>query len=118
MMFGCPMLSSGQVRLQFVDGVTGEPVPYVHVILGNQEGKYSDEEGMVNIPDGVQTARASHISYEPMMLEPIADEMVTVKLTPVVTELKPAIIVPRNLKRKQLATLQPRANLQPGGGTV
>ena len=115
MMFGCPMLSSGQVRLQFVDGVTGEPVPYVHVILGNQEGKYSDEEGMVNIPDGVQTARASHISYEPMMLEPIADEMVTVKLTPVVTELKPAIIVPRNLKKKTIGYASAKGESTTGG---
>ena len=114
-LFGCPMLSSGQVRLQFVDSVTGEPVPYVHVIFGDQEAKYADEGGMVNIPDGVQTARTSHISYEPMMLEPTAGELVTVRLTPVVTELKPAVIVPRNLKKKTIGYASAKGESTTGG---
>ncbi len=115
MMFCCSMLIAGQVRLQFVDGVTGEPVPYVHVLFGDQEGKYADEGGMVNIPDGVLTARASHISYEPMMLELIAGGMVTVKLTPVVTELKPSIIVPKNLKKKTIGYASAKGESTTGG---
>lgn len=114
-LFGCPMLSSGQVRLQFVDSVTGAPVPYVHVIFGDQEGKYADEGGTVNIPEGVQTARASHISYEPTMLEPTGGEMVTVRLTPVVTELKPAVIVPRNLKKKTIGYASAKGESTTGG---
>lgn len=115
MMFSCPMLASGQVRLQFVDNVTGEPVPYVHVIFGDHEGKYANEGGMADIPDGVLTARASHISYEPMALELIAGEMVTVKLTPVVTELKPAIIVPGNLKKKTIGYASAKGESTMGG---
>lgn len=115
MMFSCPMLASGQVRLQFVDNVTGEPVPYVHVIFGDHEGKYANEGGMADIPDGVLTARASHISYEPMALELIAGEMVTVKLIPVVTELKPAIIVPGNLKKKTIGYASAKGESTMGG---
>jgi hypothetical protein len=106
---------AGQSRLQFVDAVTGEPVPYVHVIFGENEGKYADEGGMVTIPDGVLTVRSSHISYEPAGLDlGVAGEK-TVRLTPVVTELRPAIIVPKNLKRKTIGNASAKGVSGHGG---
>ena len=104
-----------QSVLQFIDGVTGEPVPYVHVIYGEQEGKYTDEDGIVTIPDGVIAARTSHISYEPMELGLDADGEVTIKLTPVVTELQPAVIVPKNLRKKTIGYASAKGDSCQGG---
>jgi hypothetical protein len=98
----CGTTLAGQSRLHFVDAVTGESVPYVHVIFGDHEGKYADEGGCVTIPDGVLTVQTSHISYEPMGFDLDAAGEATVRLTPVVTELRPAIIVPKNLKKKTI----------------
>ena len=111
----CSTLLMGQCRLKFVDGVTGEPVPYVHVIYGDHEGKYADEEGIVTIPDGVLTARTSHISYEPMGLDLEAAGEATIRLTPVVTELQPAIIVPKNLKKKTIGYASAKGDSSQGG---
>ena len=114
MMFCCTLLM-GQGKLQFVDAVTGEPVPYVHVIYGDHEGKYADESGNVTIPDGVLTARTSHISYESMELDLEAAGEASIRLTPVVTELQPAIIVPKNLKKRTIGYASAKVDSSQGG---
>lgn len=111
----CGTSLAGQSRLQFVDGITGEPIPYVHVIYGDHEGKYANEEGIVTIPDGVLTARTSHISYDPMEMNLGAFEAETVRLTPVVTELPPAIIVPKNLKKRTIGYASAKEESVQGG---
>lgn len=111
----CVTTLEGQGRLQFVDAVTGEPVPYVHVIYGDHEGKYADEGGIVTLPDGVPTARTSHISYEPMGLDLEAAGEATIRLTPVVTELQPAIIVSKNLKKQIIGYASAKVDSSQGG---
>ena len=53
-------------------------------------------------PEGVQTIYTSNITYESLRLDldSIQDSQVT--LTPVVAELRPAIIVPKSLKKKTI----------------
>ena len=111
----CGTTLAGQGRLQFVDAVTGEPVPYVHVIYGDHEGKYADESGNVTIPDGVLTARTSHISYESMELDLEAAGEASIRLTPVVTELQPAIIVPKNLRKRTIGYAAAKVDSGQGG---
>lgn len=101
--------------MQFVDGVTGEPIPYVHIIYGDHEGKYADEGGIVTIPDGVMSVRTSHISYAQMEMNLGASEGETVRLTPVVTELQPALIVPKNLKKRTIGYVSAKGESVQGG---
>lgn len=93
---------TGQNRFSFVDAITGEPVPYVHVIFGDHEGKYSDEEGIVTLPDSILTARISHISYEPMSMDITLLRGPFVALTPAVSELRPAIVMPNHRKSRTI----------------
>ena len=106
---------AGQSKLRFVDSVTGEPVPYVHVIYGENEGRYSGEDGTVTFPESVFSVRTSHISYEPAMLDLSAGTEAPVALTPVVTELQPAIIVPNNLKKKTIGYASAKGVSTSGG---
>lgn len=111
----CSTSLEGQTRLHFIDSVTGVPVPYVNITFGENEGKYTNEDGFVIIPEGVRTIDTSHITYEPrsMDLESIGDSLVTLK--PVVTELRPAIIVPKNLKKKTIGYASIKGETTAGG---
>jgi hypothetical protein len=111
----CGTSLEGQTRLHFIDSVTGDPIPYVNITYGENEGKYTNEDGVVIIPEGVRTINTSHITYEPLSLdlESIGGSPVTLK--PVVTELRPAIIVPKNVKKKTIGYASIKGESSVGG---
>ena len=111
----CGTSLEGQTRLHFIDSVSGDPVPYVNITFGENEGKYTNEDGVVLIPEGVQTIYTSHITYESLRLDldSIQDSQVT--LTPVVAELRPAIIVPKSLKKKTIGYASVKGESTVGG---
>ena len=96
---GCWAGAAGQTRLTFVDATTGERVPYVQVLFGEGEGRYSDESGSVTIPASVTSVRVSHISYESLSLDLGPGLAERVPLTRVAMVLQPAVIRPKNLSR-------------------
>ncbi|MBQ8628251.1 MAG: hypothetical protein IJ421_02110, partial [Prevotella sp.] len=46
------------------DSITNEPIPFVSVYFGNETGGYTDEKGMIAIPNEAAQIRLSHICYE------------------------------------------------------
>ena len=53
-----------QQKLSVRDSLTHEPIAYTNVWFGNEAGGYSDETGMIEIPEGTERVRLSHICYE------------------------------------------------------
>ena len=53
-----------QQKLSVRDSLTHEPIAYTSVWFGNEAGGYSDETGMIEIPEGTERVRLSHICYE------------------------------------------------------
>lgn len=92
----------GQTRISFVDSVTNEPIPYVHIIYGDCHGKYSDEKGYVILPDDAEIMEISHISYEKIRLDIRHLNGHIVYLNPVVTVLPPAIVLPYSRKKVRI----------------
>ena len=111
--FGLNLL--GQSRLHFVDAVTGKPVPYVHVLYGDNEGRYSDEGGYVTLPENTQKARTSHITYDPIELDISTLSGESISLTPVITELRPAIVLPRDTKKQTIGYAAKKGESVRGG---
>lgn len=100
-LFWCGALAA-QTRITLTDAVTGAPVPYAHVLYGDQQGKYADEAGVVVIPAGVEAVLVSHISYQNLMLDVARLGDPEVRLTPVATMLAPAVIQPKGAGRMKL----------------
>lgn len=96
----CNLLLMGQTRLSIVDSVTGKPIPYAHIVYGNHEGKYTDEEGIVTIPEEVDSVTINHITYESKELDRQSMENGLIAMVPIITELRPAVVFPRD-KRKE-----------------
>lgn len=46
------------------DSLTQAPIAYASVWFGNEAGGYTDESGVIEIPDGTEHIRLSHICYE------------------------------------------------------
>ena len=91
----CNLLLMGQTRLSIVDSVTGKPIPYAHIVYGNHEGRYTDEEGIVTIPEEVDSFTISHITYESKELDRQSLENGLITMVPIITELRPAVVFPR-----------------------
>lgn len=66
------IVANAQQRLTVRDGLTQEPVAYASVWMDNQTGGYTDELGMIEIPNGTERIRLSHICYETKSV-PLAD---------------------------------------------
>jgi len=58
------LVANAQQRLTVRDSLTQEPVAYTSVWFGNEAGRYTDESGMIVIPEGTGRIRLSHICYE------------------------------------------------------
>lgn len=109
------VLSMGQTRLSVVDNVTGEPIPYAHVVYGDHEGRYTNENGLVNIPDGVLSVTISHITYESKELDLQSLENGLITLVPVILELRPAVIMPGNKRKETIGLASAKRESTHGG---
>lgn len=58
------MVANAQKILTVRDSLTQEPVAYASVWFGNEAGGYTNESGMIEIPEGTGRIRLSHICYE------------------------------------------------------
>ena len=64
------------------DSITNEPIPFVSVYFGNDTGGYTDEKGMIAIPNEAAQMRLSHICYETKSIFKITAESQTIYLVP------------------------------------
>lgn len=56
--------AAAQRQVTIKDSVTQEPIPYVSAYWGQGAGGYSDESGIITLPEGTEQVRLSHICYE------------------------------------------------------
>ena len=64
------------------DSITHEAVPFVSVYFGNDTGGYTDEKGMIAIPNEAAQIRLSHICYETKSISKIPADSQTIFLVP------------------------------------
>lgn len=98
----CNLLLMGQTRLSVVDSITGKPIPYAHIVYGNHEGKYTDEDGIVTIPEEVHSVTISHITYESKELDRQSLENGLITMVPIIAELRPAVVFPRGQRKETI----------------
>jgi hypothetical protein len=90
-----------QQRLIVRDSLTQEPIAYTSVWFGNEAGGYTDESGMIEIPEGTKQIRLSHICYETKIITKVTPDLQTIYLVPKATNLDEVAIsakVPKQIK--------------------
>lgn len=92
----------GQTRITVIDSVTSKPIPYAHIVYGSNQGMYSNEDGIVVLPKDVSSIEISHISYESISLNLHDYSDSSIRLTPVITMLPPAIVRPTGQRTKRI----------------
>ena len=80
-----------QQRLIVRDSLTQEPIAYTSVWFGNETRGYTDESGMIEIPEGTKQIRLSHICYE------------TKNIAKVTADLQTIFLVPKNINLDEVA---------------
>ena len=88
-----------QQRLIVKDSLTQEPIAYTSVWFGNNTGGYTDESGMIEIPERTKQIRLSHICYETKNIDKVAPDSQTVFLVPKSINLDEVAISTRAPKR-------------------
>lgn len=92
----------GQTRITVIDSVTSKPIPYAHIVYGSNQGMYSNEDGIVVLPKDVSSIEISHISYESISLNLHDYSDSSIRLTPIITMLPPAIVRPTGQRSKRI----------------
>jgi len=94
--------TTGKISGRVTDGMTGEPMPFVNIILeGTNLGAASDIDGyynIINIPPGVYTLKASAIGYNSTTVQNIKVSIdlttnLDIQITETSIELKQDVVV-------------------------
>ena len=88
-----------QQRLIVRDSLTQEPIAYTSVWFGNEAGGYTDESGMIEIPEGTKQIRLSHICYETKIITKVTADLQTIFLVPRSINLNEVAINAKTPKR-------------------
>lgn len=94
-----------QQSLSVRDSLTQEPIAYTSVWLGNEAGGYTDESGMIEIPEGTEQIRLSHICYETKNISFSGISGHTVLLVPKSVNLREVNISAKVPKRMKTTTV-------------
>ncbi len=88
-----------QQRISVRDSLTQEPIAYTSVWFGNEAGGYTDESGMIEIPEGTKQIRLSHICYETKNIAKVTPDLQTIFLVPKSINLNEVAISAKTPKR-------------------
>ena len=88
-----------QQRISVRDSLTQEPIEYTSIWFGNKVGGYTDESGMIEIPEGTKQIRLSHISYKTKSIAKVTPDLQTIFLVPKITNLDEVTISTKTPKR-------------------
>jgi hypothetical protein len=86
-----------------IDSVTSKPIPYVAVSFGNGDGGYTDESGMVKIPNRVKEIMFYHVSFENKAINTTHlqdNEKILLSIKPVV--LNEVVVLPKKQKIEKI----------------
>ena len=88
-----------QQRISVRDSLTQEPIAYTSVWFGNEAGGYTDESGMIEVPEGTKQIRLSHICYETKNIAKVTPDLQTIFLVPKSINLDEVAISAKTPKR-------------------
>ena len=81
------------------DSITHEAVPFVSVCFGYDSGGYTDEKGVITIPNEATQIRLSHICYETKSIAKVTADAQTIFLVPKSINLDEVAISTKTPKR-------------------
>ena len=93
------MAGQAQQTMTVKDSITNEPIPFVSVYFGNDTGGYTDEKGVIAIPNEAEQIWLSHICYETKSISKITADSQTIILVPKSINLDEVAISARIPKR-------------------
>ena len=88
-----------QQRISVRDSLTQGPIAYTSVWFGNEAGGYTDESGMIEVPEGTKQIRLSHICYETKNIAKVTPDLQTIFLVPKSINLDEVAISAKTPKR-------------------
>ena len=88
-----------QQRLTIRDSLTQKPIAYTSVWFGNEAGGYTNESGMIEIPEGTKQIQLSHICYESKSITKVTADLQTIFLVPKSINLNEVAISAKTPKR-------------------
>ena len=88
-----------QQRLTIRDSLTQKPIAYTSVWFGNEAGRYTNESGMIEIPEGTKQIQLSHICYETKIITKVTADLHTIFLVPKSINLNEVAISAKTPKR-------------------
>ena len=107
-----------QQRLIVRDSLTQEPIAYTSVWFGNEAGGYTNESGMIEIPEGTKQIRLSHICYETKIITKVTPDLQTIFLVPRSINLDEVTIsakVPKRIKTTEVGLMKAKTQTKHKG---
>jgi hypothetical protein len=112
------MAGQAQQTMTVKDSITNEPIPFVSVYFGNDTGGYTDEKGMIAIPNEAAQMRLSHICYETKSISKITADSQTIILVPKSINLDEVAIsakVPKRIKTTAVGLMKAKTQTKHKG---
>ena len=112
------MAGQAQQTMTVKDSITNEPIPFVSVYFGNDTGGYTDEKGMIAIPNEAAQIRLSHICYETKSISKITADSQTIILVPKSINLDEVAIsakVPKRIKTTEVGSMKAKTQTKHKG---
>ena len=100
------------------DSITHEAVPFVSVYFGNDTGGYTDEKGMIAIPNEAAQIRLSHICYDTKIISKTPADSHTIFLIPKSINLDEVAIsakAPKRTKTTEVGLMKAKAQTKHKG---
>ncbi len=107
-----------QQRIIVRDSLTQEPIAYTSVWFGNEAGGYTDESGMIEIPEGTKRMRLSHICYETKSIAKVTVDLCTIFLVPksiALGEVAVSAKVPKRMKTTEVGLMKTKTQTKHKG---
>ena len=112
------MAGQAQQTMTVKDSITNESIPFVSVYFGNDTGGYTDEKGMIAIPNEAAQIRLSHICYETKSISKITADSQTIILVPKSINLDEVAIsakVPKRIKTTEVGSMKAKTQTKHKG---
>ena len=107
-----------QQRISVRDSLTQEPIAYTSVWFGNEAGGYTDESGMIEVPEGTKQIRLSHICYETKIITKVTADLQTIFLVPKSINLNEVAIsakAPKRIKTTEVGLMKAKTQTKHKG---
>jgi len=107
-----------QQRISVRDSLTQEPIAYTSVWFGNKAGGYTDESGMIEVPEGTKQIRLSHICYETKIITKVTADLQTIFLVPKSINLDEVAIsakAPKRIKTTEVGLMKAKTQTKHKG---